>query len=464
MAPGERYDVVIDFTGVVAGTVFTLMNDAPAPYPTGSPVSVGTTDRIMQFVVNGNLVAANGVSVPTDKSLLPVNLRTLNPMVKLTNFAGGLTAGVVPVTKRQIILNEVTGAGGPVQVLFNNSHFDTSAPIPGAPLEFGGPTEIPLEGTTELFSVINTTVDAHPIHIHLVQWQLVSHQTFNTAGFMGAYSTAWAAHLPLLPIWPAGLGYPGGSGSPYLYNTINADGAVGGNPAVTPWLTGLPIAARPEMQGWKDDIIILPGEVNNYIVRFAPTDAPINATPAQSMFPFDPSTGPGYVWHCHIVDHEDMDMMRPLMIKPSALRFPQVTSQPQAAITCIAGNQLFSVAATSASAISYQWQVSIDAGITWTNLTNVAPYLGVLTSSLTVSPIDVTLSTKMYRAVLTNIDGATNSNAALLTVVPVGAVASVNITASANNVFAGQSVTFTSTSVNLTEDSCRVKFFFSCAV
>ena len=71
-------------------------------------------------------------------------------MVKLTDFNGHLTDGVVPDVKRQIILNEVTGAGGPVQVLFNNSHFDASTPIVGAPPEFGGPTEIPREGTTEL--------------------------------------------------------------------------------------------------------------------------------------------------------------------------------------------------------------------------------------------------------------------------------------------------------------------------
>src|SRR5579859_6068952 len=39
-----------------------------------------------------------------------------------------------------------------------------------------------------------------------------------------------------------------------------------------------------------------------------------NLKPGQNVFPFDPTAGPGYVWHCHILDHEDNDMMRPMDI------------------------------------------------------------------------------------------------------------------------------------------------------
>lgn len=440
MAPGERMDVVIDFSGVAPNTVFTLMNDANAPYPTGDPVVAGLTDRIMQFVVNGNLVGA-------DNSAVPANLRPSNPMVKLTDFNGNLSAGVTPTVKRQIILNEVTGAGGPVQVLFNNSHFDVATPIPGAPHEFGGPTEMPLEGTTEMFQIINTTVDAHPIHIHLLQWQLVSRQAFNTAGYMTAYNNAWAAHIPSYPIWPAGLGYPGGAGSPFPYLTPNADGAVGGNPAVTPFLDPAGIQLpRPEEMGWKDDIKAIPGEVATFIVRVAPTDKPIGSSQQDLLLPFDPSIGPGYVWHCHIIDHEDMDMMRPLMIQPSALRYPQITGQPQPVVSCIGNSEVFSVAATSDTQITYQWQVSTDNGVNWTNVVNGAPYSGALTATLTVNPIAMNLSTKMFRVILTNIDGVTTSNGALLTVDP-DVPASVTIAANENTIFAGETVIFTPTPV-----------------
>ncbi len=45
-------------------------------------------------------------------------------------------------------------------------------------------------------------------------------------------------------------------------------------------------------------------------------------TSPADVYPFDPSTGPGYVWHCHIIDHEDNEMMRPYNVlpMPGALR------------------------------------------------------------------------------------------------------------------------------------------------
>ena len=52
-----------------------------------------------------------------------------------------------------------------------------------------------------------------------------------------------------------------------------------------------------------------PGEVTRIAVRFAPTDTPAKVLNAQ--FPFDVTKGRGYVWHCHIIDHEDNEMMRP---------------------------------------------------------------------------------------------------------------------------------------------------------
>jgi FtsP/CotA-like multicopper oxidase with cupredoxin domain len=64
--------------------------------------------------------------------------------------------------------------------------------------------------------------------------------------------------------------------------------------------------------GWKDTIMMLPGTVTRFIVRFAPFDTPIG-TPG--TFAFDPySDLSPYVWHCHIVDHEDNEMMRPYAV------------------------------------------------------------------------------------------------------------------------------------------------------
>jgi len=132
---------------------------------------------------------------------------------------------------------------------------------------------------------------------------------------------------------------PGG-GPPNQYNIRNADGAIGGNPAIGPFLKGKKgRGPEPFEVGWKDTVIAYPGEVTRIAVRWGPTDAPIAGTactpgcgiaPALACAPgcvpsagdnaydgFDPTIlegGVGYVWHCHIVDHEDNEMMRNLVV------------------------------------------------------------------------------------------------------------------------------------------------------
>jgi FtsP/CotA-like multicopper oxidase with cupredoxin domain len=92
----------------------------------------------------------------------------------------------------------------------------------------------------------------------------------------------------------------------------NADFAVGGNPAVSPFLKGSWTPLEPGEEGWKDTIRSIPGEVTRLVVRWAPLGAPVLGVRAGvNLYPFDPTVGPGYVWHCHILDHEDNDMMRP---------------------------------------------------------------------------------------------------------------------------------------------------------
>jgi hypothetical protein len=231
---------------------------------------------------------------------------------------------------------------------------------------------------------------------------------------MAAYSAAWAGRG--LANFPAGATYPGGAGSPFPYNTVNSDGAVGGNPSITPFLTGPVIPANPEERGWKDAIKALPGEVATYICRLAPTDKPINATAAQLVYPFDPSLGPGYVWHCHIIDHEDMDMMRPMPISPSPQRFPQVGAQPVPVIACAGDIATFN--ATATNAISYKWQVRLNGSTVWTNITDGAPgpYTNSLTATLSINPVSTTLTANRYHCIITNPVGITTTSSGLLTV------------------------------------------------
>lgn len=304
---GERADIIIDFSKVAPGTVLTLMNNANAPYPDGDPVEVNSTDRIMQFVVNGKMVSRVNAKIPgTDRSQVPERLR-ISPLVKLTDFAGH--AYVKPDVTRQLTLNEVEGNGGPVVVLLNNSRYEE---MPGM---FGAVTEKPVEGNTEKWQLINLTMDAHPMHMHLVQFQLLSRQKFNAMKYMDD----WMKSFTGVNGGMAGM-YMGAEGPPFDYNMKNSDGAIGGNLPITPYLEGSPIPADPNERGWKDVIKAFPGEIMTYMVRFAPTELPIWWPKRLSLFGFDPSKGPGYVWHCHIVEHEDNDMMRPMDVQPNPSR------------------------------------------------------------------------------------------------------------------------------------------------
>lgn len=307
MGPGERCDIVIDFSKVTPGTTLTLRNDANTPYPDGDELEEGMTDRIMQFVVNGKMVnnkvaSKNGM----DKSQISPVLRQ-KPMIQLTNFAGKVN--VKPDVIRQLTLNEVLSESGPLTVLINNSPFES---MPGMEMP-GDITEKPVEGTTEIWQLINTTMDAHPMHMHLVQFQLVSRQDFDMEGFMEEYMDSFKMENEEMEDI-------GGMGPPMPYDEFNRDGAVGGNPGVNRYLIGSPRPPEANERGWKDVIIAYPDQVTTYIVRFAPTDMLLSTKKSSLRYPFDPSEGPGYVWHCHIVEHEDNDMMRPMNVQPNPSR------------------------------------------------------------------------------------------------------------------------------------------------
>jgi hypothetical protein len=268
----------------------------------------------MQFVVNGTMVnRSNPKDKASDLSRVPTKLRQV-PMVKLTDFAGHAT--VTPDVTRQLTLNEVDGEGGPVMALVNNSRYEEMPAMDGMPAMFGAVTEKPVEGTTEKWQIINTTMDAHPMHMHLVQFQLVSRQNFDEMSYMTAYMNSFKTGVNF---GMTGM-YMGAEGPPFLYDSKNSDGAIGGNLAVTPFLQGPVFPAEPNERGWKDVIKSYPGQVTTYMVRFAPTDMPVKTAKPSLKYPFDPSSGPGYVWHCHIVEHEDNDMMRPLNVQPNPSR------------------------------------------------------------------------------------------------------------------------------------------------
>ncbi len=306
LAPAERADVIVDFSNY-AGQTLTMVNNANTPSPDGDPVDPNTNGQIMQFRVGTGSVA--------DKSCDPAvgecSLRP-KPIERLAN---------APVSvKRQLTLVEEEGAGGPVMLLLNNSRWNgreymTGPAIPDSKIVYGVAgvnathptyaTEWPQVGTTEIWEFVNISADTHPIHLHLVQFQVLNRQVLNVGDYLTEYKAA----------------FPGGAflpeyGPPNDYLTLNADGAIGGNPAVSDFLQGNPISPLATELGWKDTIKCPPNMVTRIAVRFAPQDMPIpSVKPGKDFYSFDATAGPGYVWHCHILDHEDNEMMRPYALQ-----------------------------------------------------------------------------------------------------------------------------------------------------
>ncbi len=190
-------------------------------------------------------------------------------------------------------------------------------------------------GSTEVWEIANLTPDAHPIHIHLIQFQLLSRQDLDTGrddatGVPSGYLAAYLSRLPNQTPLPFSLNdaEPPGDGPPRLYTKPNADGAVGGALAFKPYLLNQRAPAQPNERGWKDTIVMYPGTVTRVALRFAPQGVPVGGVRAgQNLFAFDPSLTDhaardaqgnpgayGYVWHCHILEHEDNEMMRPYAV------------------------------------------------------------------------------------------------------------------------------------------------------
>ena len=264
IAPGERADLVVDFAALPPGTTVVLTNNAGAPFPGLGPVEPeqSPVGRVMRFTVTSKV----GWRAP-----LPPNLRSRTAPV--TRLAGS------PVARtRQIVLVEVhNGSDEPTMVLLNNRSFLDRDGRPPSPVLTAR------SNTLEEWEFINTTVDAHPMHLHYTQFQVLNRQSFNAAAYL---TRAYGVRPAKAPIWPV----PNTGPQPSL-------------PA-TPFLIGGARTPSPREQGWKDTVVAMPGQVTRILV-------PFGANPAGVLGPMAIGanhTG-DYVAHCHILEHEENDMM-----------------------------------------------------------------------------------------------------------------------------------------------------------
>ncbi|MFE9096253.1 multicopper oxidase family protein [Streptomyces sp. NPDC007264] len=256
IAPAERADLLVDFRGLAAGTVLEVGNSAAAPYPAGSP-NAPALRQIMRFRVTARTGWA------PRRPLAGMRLRPLTPVRRLDRAATS-----APVRTHSLVEITDPGTGDVLMVLQNNRSFhDTAyASHPVTP------------DTLEVWEFANTTPDTHPIHVHLVQFQVLGRQPFDARRYRrDVYADASGRVLP-------------GSG-PYP------------PPSPRGHLTGPLQPPAANETGWKDTVQVPPGMVTRIAVPFGCGAAPFPIA-AREVHSGD------YVWHCHIVDHEDHDMMQ----------------------------------------------------------------------------------------------------------------------------------------------------------
>jgi hypothetical protein len=197
---------------------------------------------------------------------------------------------------------------------------------------FGGEiTELIRLNDTEQWDIINTTVDAHPMHLHQVAFQLIDREDIKVKG------TDPATGEPILDVTYAGV-LPGPLTAPDYVVTQPAGSTIA------------PPAAHEA--GWKDTIMCPPGKVTRVKAKF---------------------DIPGfYVWHCHILSHEEHDMMRPFIVTTPAAKVTLTASSnaqpgvPPTQVTFTASTTTSLPGSPDGSGFEYQFIVTPPTGVTVT--------------------------------------------------------------------------------------------------
>lgn len=207
LGPAERADVIVDFSALSPGTEIILGNSAPAPYPSGDPMNA--LPDVMKFVVQGEA----GFTDAVPGSLRP--METLDPMDA--------------VVTREFTLRKLSDPCAGSIWMINDLQWDDI-------------TEYPVLGTTEIWSFINRSGMSHPMHMHLVFFQILDRQDFEI---------------------------------------VEGD--------VVPM--GSPVPPAANEAGWKDTVMANPNQITRVIAHFRDYTG---------LYPY----------HCHILEHEDHEMMR----------------------------------------------------------------------------------------------------------------------------------------------------------
>jgi spore coat protein A len=231
IAPGERADLIVDFAGR-HNSSFVVTNNARAPYPMGGRAGLS---QLLNFRVSRRLQGRDGTT-PAAELQLP----SLEPLP---------TPSLKRVQHLSETLDRLTGAPTTLNVE-DAPYLDKATGLPDV-------TTRPASGAVEDWLLVNTTADTHPIHLHLVTFEVIDRTPFS------AYDVATKSIV----------------------------------------YSGPPVPRAPNEDGRKDTVQAHPGEVTRIRARFElPDEGIVELPPGVS--------NPQYVWHCHILEHEENDMMR----------------------------------------------------------------------------------------------------------------------------------------------------------
>ncbi|MBJ6727221.1 multicopper oxidase family protein [Geomesophilobacter sediminis] len=293
--PGARVDILIDFAHpVFKGRNIVVRNDCPAPFQGAfgpaaeDPTTLDpkTTGKIMMFKV------ANSSGVPS-------------PLLAPAGPASSLRTAIVPYGSYPALTP--TRAAGPRYLDFQERKDPTFAfldPTTGQVayrtqlllnnMRFSDPiTEKPQVNDVEEWVMINTTPDVHPMHVHLVKFEVIEKGYIDTVNFPEAYSRADGIRLPEIK-------------DPAAFIASAAPGDQAGSATGNSLYT----VAPNEKMVWKDIVMVPPAGTA--------FDAMTNVkypgyVKIRAKFPRIGT----YMWHCHILSHEENDMMRPFMVVAS---------------------------------------------------------------------------------------------------------------------------------------------------
>ncbi|MFJ1531083.1 multicopper oxidase family protein [Streptomyces mirabilis] len=253
ISPAERYDLIVDFSQVPMGTKVKLTNypGTQAHFP-GIPGCGPEIADIMQFEVTKPLSGGGDRTTPPEK----LRLQAVAPIKPKPH-----------TRRREWVVYQ--------HELYRTMTFN-AVPYMEPSQDFIK------EGSTEIWEYINPNHDAHPMHVHLVNFQVLNRQPIDAAAYQKDYDK-----------WIYGGRKP--KDHPVLAN----------------YFTGPPIPPNPdETLSYKDTVKAPAQMVTRIIIQeFVPPKRDIASIPNSGAEL--PAT---YIHHCHLLEHEDDDLMRPWTI------------------------------------------------------------------------------------------------------------------------------------------------------